>query len=419
MNDFQYRNGTLYCEQVPVADIATQVGTPLYVYSAATITDHFRKLDEAFADYPHLICYSVKAASNLAILSLLADYGAGADIVSGGELHRALRAGVPAEAIVYAGIGKTGPEIAQALKAGVLMFNVESAEELEEIDRVAASLRKKARVALRVNPDVDPATHPYVATGLREAKFGIPIGDALEEYRRARELQHVEPVGVHTHIGSQITDVGPYAEAVRKMGALVEALRADGFRIEYFNMGGGFGIPYQDEDVPVPADYASRVGEVLRGLGCTVIWEIGRMIVGNAGVLLTRVLYRKSAPEKQFIVVDAAMNDLIRPSLYNSYHEIRPVREGARETIVADVVGPICESGDFLARDREVPFFEQGELAAVMSAGAYGFSMSSNYNSRLRAAEVLVKGDRWFVVRRREEYEDLTRGEEIPKGLFD
>ncbi len=418
MNDFQYKDGTLYCEQVSVAEIAAQTGTPLYVYSSHTITDHFGKLDEAFADVPHLICYSVKAASNLAILSLLADYGAGADIVSGGELYRALRAGVSPDSIVYAGIGKTAPEIAKALEAGVLMFNVESGEELEQIERVAAAMGKKARVALRVNPDVDPATHPYIATGLREAKFGIPIDSALDEYRRARELAHVEPVGVHTHIGSQIIDVGPYAEAVQKMGDLVAALREDGFRIDYFNMGGGFGIPYQDEDVPVPADYASRMGEALKSLQCTIIWEIGRMIVGNAGVLLTRVLYRKSAPEKEFIIVDAAMNDLIRPSLYNSYHEIRPVSQGIRDTVKADVVGPICESGDFLARDREVPLFEQGELAAIMSAGAYGFSMSSNYNSRPRAAEVLVKGDKWFLVRRREEYEDLVKGEEIPRGLL-
>ena len=418
MNDFQYKDGTLYCEQVSVDEIAAQTGTPLYVYSSHTITDHFRKLDEAFAEVPHLICYSVKAASNLAIISLLADYGAGADIVSGGELYRALRAGVSPDSIVYAGIGKTAPEIAKALEAGVLMFNVESAEELEQIERVAAAMGKKARVALRVNPDVDPATHPYIATGLREAKFGIPIDGALDEYRRARELAHIEPVGVHMHIGSQIIDVGPYAEAVQKMGDLVAALREDGFRIDYFNMGGGFGIPYRDEDVPVPADYASRVGEALKGLRCTIIWEIGRMIVGNAGVLLTRVLYRKSAPDKEFIIVDAAMNDLIRPSLYNSYHEIRPVSEGARAMITADVVGPICESGDFLARDREVPLFEQGELAAVMSAGAYGFSMSSNYNSRPRAAEVLVKGDQWFLVRRREDYEDLVKGEEIPRGLL-
>jgi len=418
MNDFQYKDGTLYCEQVSVAEIAAQTGTPLYVYSSHTITDHFGKLDEAFADVPHLICYSVKAASNLAILSLLADYGAGADIVSGGELYRALRAGVSPDSIVYAGIGKTAPEIAKALEAGVLMFNIESGEELEQIERVAAAMGKKARVALRVNPDVDPVTHPYIATGLREAKFGIPIDGALGEYRRARELAHIEPVGVNTHIGSQIVDVGPYAEAVQKMGDLVAALREDGFRIDYFNMGGGFGIPYQDEDVPVPADYASRTGEALKSLRCTIIWEIGRMIVGNAGVLLTRVLYRKSAPEKEFIIVDAAMNDLIRPSLYNSYHEIRPVREGARAMVKADVVGPICESGDFLARDREVPLFEQGELAAIMSAGAYGFSMSSNYNSRPRAAEVLVKGDRWFLVRRREDYEDLVKGEEIPRGLL-
>ncbi|MHB8781739.1 MAG: diaminopimelate decarboxylase [Candidatus Geothermincolia bacterium] len=411
MNYFDYSGDRLYCEQVALADIAAEVGTPTYVYSLRTLREHYRALEAAFSDIPHLICYSVKACSNLAVLRELRAAGAGADIVSGGELYRAMNAGIAPETIVYAGIGKTADEIAEALRAGVLMFNVESAEELEQIDAVAGGLGVRAAVALRINPDVDPLTHPYIATGLRQAKFGIPIADALAEYRKARELRNLDPVGVHSHIGSQITEVEPYLAALDKLGALVKTLRDDGFDIDYVNMGGGFGIPYRGEEVPLPADYASVVGPALKRLNCRVIWEIGRMIVGNAGVLVMKVLYRKRTPDKDFLIVDAAMNDLIRPSLYGSYHEILPLESREREMVTADVVGPICESGDFLAKERQVPLLERGEMAAVMSAGAYGFTMSSNYNSRRRAAEVVVDGDTWRVARERESYEDLVRRE--------
>jgi len=412
MHEFKYLDGKLYCEEVPLDRVAEEVGTPVYVYSRRTLTEHYRRLDQAFSGLPHLVCYSVKANSNLAVLSVLANEGAGADIVSGGELYRALKAGIPPEKIVFAGIGKTEEEMAYALRSGILMFNVESAGELELLDRVARDMGTKARIALRVNPDVDPATHPYIATGLKEAKFGIPMEEALAVFRRAASLGNVEVAGVHQHIGSQITRVEPFRESLEKTGSLVEKLQDMGMPVRYINIGGGFGIPYHGEEVPYPVDYASALEPVLRRSGCTVILEIGRMIVGNAGVLLTRVLYRKRSGDKDFLVVDAAMNDLIRPSLYGSFHEILPVTErDGEEREKVDVVGPVCESGDFLARGRDMPRLEPGELLAVMSAGAYGFVMSSNYNSRRRAAEVLVSGGDFEVVRARETYEDLVRGE--------
>ena len=412
MHEFKYLDGKLYCEEVPLDRVAEEVGTPVYVYSRRTLTEHYRRLDQAFSGLPHLVCYSVKANSNLAVLSVLANEGAGADIVSGGELYRALKAGIPPEKIVFAGIGKTEEEMAYALRSGILMFNVESAGELELLDRVARDMGTKARIALRVNPDVDPATHPYIATGLKEAKFGIPMEEALAVFRRAASLGNVEVAGVHQHIGSQITRVEPFRESLEKTGSLVERLQDMGMPVRYINIGGGFGIPYHGEEVPYPVDYASALEPVLRRSGCTVILEIGRMIVGNAGVLLTRVLYRKRSGDKDFLVVDAAMNDLIRPSLYGSFHEILPVTErDGEEREKVDVVGPVCESGDFLARGRDMPRLEPGELLAVMSAGAYGFVMSSNYNSRRRAAEVLVSGGDFEVVRARETYEDLVRGE--------
>ncbi|MBC7230837.1 MAG: diaminopimelate decarboxylase [Actinobacteria bacterium] len=413
MHDFRFRDGELYCEGVPLRRIAEEVGTPLYVYSRNTLRDHYRRLDEAFSSLPHLICYSVKANSNLAVLATLAEEGAGADIVSGGELYRALKAGMRPERVVYAGIGKTREEMEYALRSGILMFNVESELELEALNRVAGELGRKASVALRVNPDVDPETHPYIATGLREAKFGIGIEDAVEAYGRAASLANLEVVGVHQHIGSQITQVEPFRESLTRVEELVERLQSTGLDIRYINIGGGFGIPYRGEEVPYPRDYALALEPVLRRSGCTVIMEIGRMIVGNAGVLLSRVLYRKRTGEKRFLVVDAAMNDLIRPSLYGAFHEIVPVEERERPLEKVDVVGPVCESGDFLARDREVPALEPGELLAVMSAGAYSFAMSSNYNSRRRAAEVMVDGERYAVVRERESYEDLVRGERV------
>ncbi|NPV58607.1 MAG: diaminopimelate decarboxylase [Actinobacteria bacterium] len=413
MHDFEFKGGDLYCEEVPLRRIAKEVGTPVYVYSRRTLRDHYRRLDEAFSSLPHFICYSVKANSNLAVLATLAAEGAGADIVSGGELYRALKAGMSPDKVVYAGIGKTREEMDYALRSGILMFNVESELEMEALDGVAGELGTKAPVALRVNPDVDPETHPYIATGLREAKFGIGIEEAVEAYRRAAALGNLEVVGVHQHIGSQITHVEPFRESISRVGELVEKLQSLGIGIRYINIGGGFGIPYRGEEVPYPRDYALALEPILRRSGCTVILETGRMIVGNAGVLLTRVLYRKRTGEKRFLVVDAAMNDLIRPSLYGSFHEIVPVEKRDRQGEKVDVVGPVCESGDFLARDREMPALEPGELLAVMSAGAYSFTMSSNYNSRRRAAEVMVDGGRFEVVRERESYDDLVRGERI------
>ncbi|OFW55465.1 MAG: diaminopimelate decarboxylase [Actinobacteria bacterium RBG_19FT_COMBO_54_7] len=411
MHDFKYSDGELFCENVALARIAAEVGTPVYVYSRHTLTDHYHLLEDAFSGFPSLICYSIKANSNRSVITLLANEGAGADIVSGGELWRALRAGVPPEKIVYAGIGKKAGEMVSALEAGILMFNVESLTELETLNQVAGEIGKVADIALRVNPDVDPDTHPYIATGLKEAKFGINIEQALAIYERADSLPNIRIVGVHQHIGSQITSVEPFQDSLSKLKELLSALQDRGFDIRFINIGGGFGIPYHQEEVPRPSDYAEALGPILKETGCQVILEIGRMIVGNAGVLMTEVLYRKQTGDKGFLVVDAAMNDLIRPSLYGSFHELLPLtRTDAREEIM-DVVGPVCESGDFLARDRAIPRLEPGDLLAVMSAGAYSFAMSSNYNSRPRAAEVMVDGSEYRVVRDRESYEDLVRGE--------
>lgn len=413
MHYFAYRGGELHCEDVPLKKIAGEVGTPVYVYSRRTIVEHYRRLDQAFSDIPHLVCYSVKANSNLSVLATLASLGAGADIVSGGELYRALRAGMQPSKIVFAGIGKTEAEMSSALRAGILMFNVESRQEMHVLNEVASRFGLEAPVALRVNPDVDPETHPYIATGLKKAKFGVEMQVAIDLYEEARGLSHLRVKGIHQHIGSQITQVEPFRESLSRLRELVLELRSRGFELEYLNMGGGFGIPYRDEEVPYPADYAEAIGPLVKELGCTLILETGRMIVGNAGVLLTRVLYLKSTGEKDFVVVDAAMNDLLRPALYGAYHEILPVEEKGEAVQVADVVGPVCETGDFLARERPLPRVEPGELLAVMSAGAYGFTMASNYNSRLRPAEVMVDGDRFAVVRERESYEDLIRGERI------
>ncbi|MBI2880120.1 MAG: diaminopimelate decarboxylase [Candidatus Tectomicrobia bacterium] len=419
MDVFTYKNGELACEDVPLRDIVEQVGTPCYVYSSEHLTRQFRAFDEAFSGLPHLVCFAMKANSNLAVLRLFGTLGGGIDVVSGGEIYRAVRAGIPADRIVFAGVGKTVDEIIMAMKRSILMFNVESPGELDEINRVAESFERKAPVALRVNPDVDPKTHPYISTGLKKSKFGIDIHAAVDEYRRAAELPWIEVVGVHCHIGSQITTTGPFADAAGKVAALVGRLREEGLRVRYVNLGGGLGITYRDEAPPAPSDMARAVVPLIRETGCILLFEPGRSLVGNGGVLLSEVLYKKQTPAKRFYVVDAAMNDLIRPSLYESYHEIRPLSESvkSRERGVADVVGGICESGDFLAKDRELPAFEPGDLFAVMSAGAYGFAMSSNYNARPRAAEVLVRGSEFSVVRRRETYQDLVRGETIPEFL--
>lgn len=417
MHHFEYKNKILHAEQVPVPKIAKAVGTPVYVYSHATLTRHFKVFDEAFADIPHLICYSMKCNSNLAILRTFAGLGGGIDIVSQGELFRALKAGCDPRKIVFSGVGKTEEEIAFALKKKILMFNVESEQELAAIDRVARKLKKRAPVSLRVNPDIDPKTHPYITTGMKKSKFGIQYEDALEIYRQAKAMRGIEVVGVDCHIGSQLTEVQPFIDALRKVVELIRRLQELNLDIRYLDLGGGLGIRYDAETPPSPAEYAAAIKRELAGLDLTLIFEPGRVLMGNAGILVTKLLYTKDRDNKKFYIVDAAMNDLIRPAFYDSYHEILPVQQKARGKTVVDVVGPICESGDFLATDRELPEYVPGELMAVMSAGAYGFSMASNYNTRPRACEVLVKGNKFYVIRKRESYADLVRGESIPAEL--
>ena len=412
---YPYRHGQLCCESVPLTKIADAVGTPAYVYSKAALLDSYRAYDHAFKDVPHLICYSIKANSNLAVIATLARAGAGADIVSGGELHRALRAGVSPKKIIFSGVGKTRDEMRDALKAEILLFNVESMSELRALDEVARELGTRAPVALRVNPDVDPQTHKYIATGLKSAKFGIPHTQALAAYEEAARLRGIQVVGTDMHIGSQLTKALPLGDAVARVAALVKQLRERGIEITTIDVGGGLGIRYRDETPPTHAEYATVLLPALKELDVTVLLEPGRSIVGNAGALLTRVLYHKQTDAKTFVVVDAAMNDLVRPAFYDSYHAIVPVAE-ARTTApveTADVVGPICESGDFFAKDRAMPRPEEGDLLAILSAGAYGFAMASNYNTRPRPVEVLVDGDRYTIVRRRETFEDLVAGETI------
>jgi diaminopimelate decarboxylase len=417
MHHFHYQGDELYCENVPLREIASKVGTPTYLYSSATLKQHFTVFDGAFQGIPHLTCYSVKANANLAILGLFSALGGGADIVSGGELFKARQAGIPADRIVYSGVGKTTAEIDYALRENILMFNIESTQELEAINARAANIGATARIALRVNPDVDPKTHPYISTGLKKNKFGIDIDQALAAYQYARELEHIEILGIDCHIGSQLTEIAPFVEALNRLKLLVARLGQQGIGIRYLDLGGGLGISYHEEEPPHPREYAQAVVQELSDLSCTLILEPGRVIVGNAGLLMTQVLYTKKTDIKEFVIVDAGMNDLVRPSLYGSYHAIQPVKRDNRESRTVDVVGPICESSDFLARERALPEMRQGELLAVMSAGAYGFSMSSNYNMRGRAAEVLVSGDRFYVTRERESWADLIRSESIPESI--
>ena len=418
MHDFHYHNDSLFCEDIPLERLAKEQGTPCYLYSHATLTRHFQAFDQAFAPVPHLIAFAMKANSNLAILRLMASQGSGADIVSGGELFRALQAGIPPGKIVFAGVGKSGEEIAYALDADILLFNVESAAELQAINEVARGKGTRARVALRVNPDIDPKTHPYITTGLKKSKFGIGADRAVEEFTTAASLPNIEVIGVHAHIGSQLTQVSPFVESLKKVLGLIETLKTRGIPIRYLNIGGGLGITYSDETPPHPTEYADAITPLLQEAQCEIIMEPGRVIVGNAGVLLTRVLYIKETGAKTFAIVDAAMNDLLRPSLYQAHHDILPVRQvpNASEAVF-DVVGPICESGDFLAQNRTLPTMKAGDLLAVMSAGAYGFTMASNYNSRPRVPEILVKGRESFVIRERETFDDLVRGERIPAFL--
>lgn len=417
MTRFEHRNGELHAEDVPVSRIAEEVGTPCYVYSLAALRDHYRAYEKGFAGTRHLICYSVKANSNLAVLRALANEGSGFDVVSGGELARVIRAGGDPGRTVFSGVGKRPDEIRAAIEAGILMFNVESPAELDRINAVALELGTRAPVALRINPDVDPKTHPYISTGLKTAKFGIPIERALEDYLRARGMEGIEIVGADCHIGSQLTSSDPFVEAVGRMTHLIDRLDEAGIPIRFLDMGGGLGIVYDDEKPPSHTEYARALAGALEGReNLTLLIEPGRSIAGNAGILLTEVLYHKGNDEKNFVVVDAAMNDLARPSLYGSFHGVVPVRQGCVE-IQADVVGPICETGDFIARDRPVPAAESGDLIAVLSAGAYGFTMASNYNTRPRGAEVLVDGDRYDVVRRRETVDQLLELESVPAGL--
>ena len=417
MHHFQRRNGELYAEEVPLRDIATRVGTPCYVYSLATLRRHYQVFNDAFSGIEHLICFSVKANSNLAVLRVFARAGSGFDIVSGGELFRALKAGADPQKIVFSGVGKTHEEVTYAIESGILMFNVESPAELDVINAAAARLGTKARIAIRVNPDVDPKTHPYISTGMKKSKFGIAIERALEDYRRARSLPNIEVIGVDCHIGSQLTTTSPFGDALERVCRLLAQLRHEGFAIRYLDMGGGLGITYNDELPPQPKDYADTLINGLKGQNITLLLEPGRVIVGNAGVLLTKVLFLKGSDEKNFVVVDGAMNDLIRPALYGSYQAIQTVGAPASAKFTADIVGPVCESGDFFAKDRELPQLNAGDLLAVMSAGAYGFVMASNYNTRPRPPEVLVDGDTFYVVRERETLEDLVRGEHIPAAL--
>ena len=418
MHDFRYHNDSLFCEDVPLERLAKEQGTPCYLYSHATLTRHFQAFDRAFSSIPHLVAFAMKANSNLAILRFMASQGGGADIVSGGELFRALQAGIPPDKIVFAGVGKSDGEIAYALESDILLFNVESSAELQALNDVARGKGKLARVALRVNPDIDPRTHSYISTGLKKSKFGIGADRVLEEFKKAATLPNIQVIGVHTHIGSQLTQVSPFVESLKKALVLIETLKAQGIPIRYLNIGGGLGITYSNETPPLPREFAEAVTPLLREAHCEIIMEPGRVIVGNAGLLLTRVLYIKETSAKKFAIVDAAMNDLLRPSLYQAHHDILPVRRvpNAPEEVL-DVVGPVCESGDFLAQDRTLPAVKAGDLLAVMSAGAYGFTMASNYNSRPRAPEILVKGGESFVIRERETFDDLVRGERIPAFL--
>ncbi len=418
MHNFHYQHDALYCEDIPLERLAKEFGTPSYIYSHTTLTRHFRAFDQAFASVPHIVAFAMKANSNLAVLRLMASEGSGADIVSGGELFRALKAGIPPNKIVFAGVGKDHEEIKYALESNILLFNVESSAELHAINEVARQIGKQAPVALRINPDIDPKTHPYISTGMKKSKFGIAADRAIEEFQQATTLSHIKVIGVHAHIGSQLTQISPFVDSLKKVLGLVETLKSKDIPIKYLNIGGGLGITYSNEAPPHPRELAEAISPMLRETRCEVIMEPGRVIVGNAGILLTRVLYIKDTGTKKFAIVDAAMNDLLRPSLYDAHHDIWPVQPipNAPEHVY-DVVGPICESGDFLAKDRRMPAVKQGDLLAVMSAGAYAFTMASNYNSRPRVPEILVKEGESFVVRERETFDDLIRGEHIPEFL--
>jgi diaminopimelate decarboxylase len=417
VDHFEYRQGELFCEDVAIAELAATYGTPLFVYSRATLERHWHAFDNALAGHDHLVCYAVKANSNLAVLNLLARLGSGFDIVSGGEMRRVLKAGGEPSRIVFSGVGKQADEIEAALEVDILCFNVESEQELDRINEIAGRMGKTARISFRVNPDVDAKTHPYISTGLKENKFGVAFADAQSVYLKAAELEHIEIIGMDCHIGSQLTELSPYIDALDRLLALIEKLRARGILIKHLDLGGGLGIRYRDEEPPLPADWASALHDALHehlsSFDGTIVIEPGRAIAGNAGILVSRVNYLKHGADKNFAVIDAAMNDLIRPSLYGAWQEIIRVEQAsdAPEKLY-DVVGAICESSDFLGKDRRLGL-RQNDLLAIRSSGAYGFGMASNYNTRVRAAEVMVDGNRHYCVREREDFEDLIRGESL------
>jgi diaminopimelate decarboxylase len=417
MHEFKYKNNELYCENVRIRDLAERFGTPLYVYSYKTLIDHYLKLKRAFAELNPLICFSVKSNSNLSILEALVDRGAGLDIVSGGELYRAKKIGVDPKKIVYASVGKTRQEIEEAICAGILFFNVESLQELGLISEVAIGLKKEARVCIRINPNIDPHTHRYITTATVESKFGVDFDTARIIFLNRDNFKNVKLMGLHVHIGSQITQVEPFLAALHRIVSFIDELKMMRIKLEWLNIGGGLGIIYKDEKPQTAGEFALNVVPLLKKTGLKIILEPGRFIVGNAGILATRVIYAKDTKAKRFVVVDAGMNDLIRPALYDAYHEILPVTshqsQVTSQTKKSDVVGPICESGDFLAKDRFLPLYDNGDLLAVMGAGAYGFSMASNYNSRRRPAEVLVKGRKSYLIRRRESFADLVKEEKV------
>jgi diaminopimelate decarboxylase len=422
MHHFTYRNGVLHAEAVDLTRLAAAVGTPFYCYSTATLERHYRVFAGAFADVPSLICYAMKANSNQAVIKTLARLGAGADVVSAGELKRARGAGIPADKIMFSGVGKTADELAAAVDEGILCVNVESEPELDILSAIAAAKGRAANVSLRVNPDIDARTHAKIATGKAENKFGIPISHAREAYARAAKLPGLRVTGVDMHIGSQITALQPFDDAFALLSDFVLMLRADGHAIEHIDLGGGLGIPYRDDDdeqPPHPDDYAAVVKRATRDLGCMLIFEPGRLLVGNAGILVTRVIYVKRGEAKTFVIVDAAMNDLVRPTLYEAHHAIRPVREpaAAAPRLLADIVGPVCESGDFLALDREIIEPAPGDLLAIMSAGAYGAVQAGTYNTRPLIPEVLVKGDEWALVRPRLDVDALIALDRLPPWL--
>ncbi len=420
MNYFEYKKDELYCEEVPISKIVNAVGTPAYIYSYKTLERHFLVFDNAFKGMPHIVCYSCKANSNTAILKIMGRLGGGTDIVSEGELYRAISAGIPAGKIVFSGAGKTEDEIRAAIKAQILMINIESEHELQTVAKIARKMKRRVPVSIRVNPQIDPKTHPYITTGLKKNKFGIIWDDAIRLYSDMKKEPYLSPIGISSHIGSQILELSPFMEAVKSLRNMADQLNKNGVPVKYLDIGGGLGIKYKDEIPPNPEEYAGVIKKELEGTGITLVLEPGRLLVGNSGIFVTKLLYVKKSPGKTFYIVDGAMNDLVRPALYDAYHGIIPaVRKETGKNIKVDIVGPICESGDFFAKDRSMPELETGNLLAVMGAGAYGFSMSSNYNSRRRAVEILVNGDEFFIIRKRETFKDLTKGESIPSFLED